>query len=185
MQAEQTHKQQLFLEAYHACHERFIRYCTALSYGKMDAEDLVQDVLLSAWLHFDTIQKKGELLHYLIRAARNRSVSRWRKRRFHTELLEKHHDQLSAKGASPETLLDIQLLYRMMDQLPDHQRQAVLLFEITGFSIREIAAIQERSEGAVKTNLSRARKKLTALMQEDGSGQGLYSLLHSVKSILL
>ena len=40
------------MEAYEKCHEPFVRYCSALAYGKMDAEDLVQDVLLSAYQRF-------------------------------------------------------------------------------------------------------------------------------------
>ena len=46
-------KQQAFLQAYQACHDPFVRYCSALAYGRMDAEDLVQDVLLSAYKHFE------------------------------------------------------------------------------------------------------------------------------------
>ncbi len=52
------------MKAYQACHEPFVRYCSALAYSKMDAEDLVQDVLLSAYQKFDSIEKKGELHHY-------------------------------------------------------------------------------------------------------------------------
>lgn len=74
-------KQQAFINAYETCHDDFIRYCSALSYGKMDVDDLVQEVLLSAYKHFDTIQKKEQLLHYLVRSARNRSITLWRKRK--------------------------------------------------------------------------------------------------------
>ena len=41
------------------------------------------------------------------------------------------------------------------------------MFEINGFSIKEIAEIQEINEGAVKVNLSRARKELQKLMQDE------------------
>ena len=51
------------MEAYEKCHEPFVRYCSALAYGKMDADDLVQDVLLSAYQRFERIEKKNELLH--------------------------------------------------------------------------------------------------------------------------
>lgn len=97
-------KQIAFLEAYQTCHEALLRYCSALAYGKMDVEDLVQDVLLSAYQHFEQIQQKDSLLHYLIRSARNRSVSRWRKRKLKPECLEKHAERLRAKQVSPETL---------------------------------------------------------------------------------
>lgn len=159
-------KQAIFLKAYEPCHDRFIRYCSALTFAKMDTEDLVQDVLLSAYEHFDKIKRKDQLLHYLIRAARNRSISRWRRSKTKTELLEQHAHKLIARGTPPEQLVDIQILYRQLNRLPEKQRDAIMLFEISGFSIKEIAKIQNSSENAVKTRLSRGRKKLRRTMEE-------------------
>lgn len=177
-------KQKTFLTAYQDCHEPLLRYCSALAYGKMDVQDLVQDVLVSAYHHFDKIENKDQLLHYLIRAARNRSISIWRKRRHQTELLELHGERLSAQGVSPETILDIQLLYRMLDRLPTKQRDALVLFEISGFSMKEIAEIQSSNVGAVKTKISRGRKKLKQSM-EDQSATSVSSLLGTLKTIAL
>ena len=61
-----TDNRSAFMQAYQKCHEPFVRYCSALAYGKMDAQDLVQDVLLSAFQRFDVIEKKNDLLHYLV-----------------------------------------------------------------------------------------------------------------------
>ncbi len=154
------------MEAYEACHDPFLRYCSALAYGKLEVDDLVQDTLLSAYQNFDRIRKKGQLLHYLIRTARNRSISHWRKHKNRTELLEKHAETLIAKGLSPEILADIQLLYSTMNRLPTKQRNAVILFEISGFSMKEIAQIQGSTEGAIKTKISRGRHKLRKLLEE-------------------
>ena len=178
-------KQVRFMKAYASCHEPFIRYCSALAYGKMDTEDLVQDVLLSAYQHFDRIAKKDQLLHYLIRAARNRSVSHWRKRKFKTEWVEKHQDKLASQGITPELQLDIDLLYRQLNRLPGHQRDALILYEISGFSMKEIASMQNSSVGAVKTKISRGRKLLRQLMEEKGQGRPLANLLKTVQSISL
>lgn len=171
------------MKAYAPCHEPFIRYCSALAYGKMDTEDLVQDVLLSAFQHFDRVRGKDQLLHYLIRAARNRSISLWRKRKFKTEWVEKHQDQLAAQGISPELQLDIDLLYRQLDRLPGHQRDALVLFEISGFSMREIADLQKSTVGAVKTKISRGRKRLHQLMQERGETPNLSKVLNTIQCI--
>ncbi len=160
-----------------------MRYCSALAYGKMDAEDLVQDVLLSAYQRWDKIEKKGQFLHYLIRSARNRAISKWRRKKFRAELLEHHDNKMLAKEVSPEVLLDIQILYRALDRLPDKQREAVILFEVTGFSMKEIAEIQECRVGAVKTRVSRARKALKSLLEE--RAERLPSMITSLKSIAL
>jgi len=177
----QKHKE--FLKAYQNCHEPFLRYCSAMAYGKMDVEDLIQDVLLSAYQHFDKVKDKDQFLHYLIRAAKNRSISKWRQKKHQPELLEKHAERLMAKQVTPETLLDIQLLYKMMDKLPEKQQQALILFEISGFSMKEIAAIQNSNEGAIKTKISRARKRLRELFND--SEKSVSSILGTIKSISL
>ncbi len=176
-------KQQAFLKAYQACHEPFVRYCSALSYGRMDTEDLVQDVLLSAYSRWEQIEQRGRFLHYLIRSARNRSISNWRKRRFKAELTERHARRLLAQQVSPEVLLDIQLLYRTLDKLPEKQRDALVLFEVSGFSMKEIAEIQQTTVGAVKTKISRGRSRLRELLAEHTDSVG--SLIGSLKSIAL
>jgi RNA polymerase sigma-70 factor (ECF subfamily) len=66
--------------------------------------------------------------------------------------------------SDPQTLTDIQLLYKLLKQLPDEQQECILLFEISGFSLKEIAIIQSVSEGAVKQRLRRGREKLGELM---------------------
>lgn len=159
-------KQRAFTEAYAACQERFTRYCAALAYGKMDADDLVQDVLLSTYERFEQIRQKDQLIHYLIRAARNRSVSHWRKARHQTTLQDKHMRKLFDNGITPEVSLDVQLMYQKLDQLPENQRDALILFDICGFSLKEIADIQHTGTNTVKSHLSRGRKKLRFLMRE-------------------
>lgn len=176
-------KQKAFLKAYEACHEPFLRYCSALVYGKMDVEDLVQDVLLSAFQHFDKIEKKHQLLHYLIRAARNKSISNWRKKKYKGELLEGHAERLKSREVSADTLLDIELLYRTLDKLPAKQKDALILFEISGFSMKEIAIMQDSTDGAVKTKISRGRKKLKALLEE--KDKVFISMLKIAKTVAL
>ena len=178
-------KQEAFMEAYQHCHEPFLRYCSALAYGKMDTEDLVQDVLLSAFQHFEQIQEKGQLLHYLIRAARNRSISIWRKSKFKAEWIESHANKLIAQGVSPEMTLDVELLYRTLNRLPLRQRDAIVLFEISGFSMKEIAEIQNSTVGAIKTKISRGRNRLKQLLAEKSIGNPSNQIFETIQTILL
>lgn len=178
-----TDKQREFLAAYAKCHDALLRYCTTAAFGKCDVRDLVQDILLTAFQNFDGIAE-GKLLHYLIRAARNRSISLGRGRRYKVEVLEEQTlERLRAKGAAPDTLLDVEILYRALHRLPEKQRNAVILFEINGFSIREIAGMQGCSEASVKMKLSRGRKRLRELL--DAAPRNYGQLLMSAKSILL
>lgn len=101
----------------------------------METQDLVQDVLLSAHGHFDRIENQQQLLHYLIRAARNRSITWWRKRRVRQDFLDRQAGRLEAQGVSPETRAELQLLYKAMDRLPIKQKEALVLFAISGLLV--------------------------------------------------
>jgi len=178
-----TDKQRAFLTAYADCHDDLLRYCTTVAFGKCDVRDLVQDILLTAFKHFDNIEE-GKLLHYLLRAARNRAISLGRGRGCKTEeLQERSLERLRAKGASPDTLLDVEALYHALQRLPEKQRNAVVLFEINGLSLREIAGIQRCSEASVKMKLSRGRKRLRELLTE--RPRHLSQVLLTAKTILL
>lgn len=65
-----------------------------------------------------------------------------------------------------EQSTDVAMLYTALDTLPSEQREAVIMFEILGFSMKEIAEVQKRSVTSVKVSVSRGRtllaKRLTA-----------------------
>ena len=69
--------------------------------------------------------------------------------------------------------------------LERHQRDALILFEISGFNMKEIASMQNSSVGAVKTKISRGRKLLRQFMEEKGQGRPLANVLKTVQSITL
>lgn len=58
------------------------------------------------------------------------------------------------------------LLNKALGVLTAKERAAILLFEIAGFSIEEIVTIQKERISAVKSRLSRARKKLKKQITE-------------------
>lgn len=182
--AVSTDKQTAFMQAYAKCHEPFVRYCSALAYGKMDAQDLVQDVLLSAFQKFETIEKKDELLHYLVRAARYRAISVWRVQRRNADVCEKQLARLKERGATAEMLVDVRIVYDALHKLPAAQREALVLFEVSGLTMAEIAEIQSCSEGAVKTSVSRGRAKVRTLL--DGRSRAKDTeVLHAIKTLML
>jgi DNA-directed RNA polymerase specialized sigma24 family protein len=60
-------------------------------------------------------------------------------------------------------------LYEALAQLPHEQRESIILFEISGFSIQEITVIQNASESAVKQRLKRGREKLMEILTYESS----------------
>ena len=60
-----------------------------------------------------------------------------------------------------------------------------LLTAVSGFSVKEVAEIQQTSEGAVKTRISRARKQLRDTFDENGKPLSVADRLRIYASILL
>jgi RNA polymerase sigma-70 factor (ECF subfamily) len=163
--AEAVHEE--FLKAYRPVHTQFARYCSNHAYGIMDAEDLVQETVLATLQRFEQIREKEKLLGYMISAANNILRNVLRRKKFTGDYNEKAFRKLESNSVNAEVALDIHHLHLALQQLPVKDKEAILLFEISGFSIEEIAVIQESSAGATKTRLSRARDKLRKLMLDE------------------
>lgn len=174
-----------FLTWYEAVHEPFVRYCSSRSYGIMETEDLVQETILATLQAFSSIRKKEKLLSFMIGTVNNIMKNKWRRKKFKAQWNEELLEKLESQTPSPEVALDIHYLLKAMDQLPDQQKEALLLFEVSGFSIKEVAKIQDSSVAAVKTRLHRSRQKLRELLTEKGSETSVSARLAAFASILL
>lgn len=165
MQLSDKRKQKEFMTAYQPIHDNFVRFCKARSHKIMGFDDLINESVLKAYQHWSGIEKKESLLYFLFTTATNIVRNTIRKRS------EERLDGIELKMQSTEKSvyddLEIQYLYEQLDKLSDHKKEALILFEISGFSIREIAKIQDSTEGAVKVLLSRSRKELRELMADE------------------
>ena len=149
-----------FLNKYKPLHNKFVRYCTSHSYGIMETDDLVQETILACLENFKKVENKERLLAYLIGIANNIVRNKKRRMKFKGEWNENAFEKLESQTPSPEVALDVHYLLKAMEQIPAKQKQAILLFEISGFTIKEISEIQKSSESATKTRISRGRKRL-------------------------
>ena len=145
---------------YEPLHEGFTRYCSSRSYGVMETEDLVQETVLVAFDKFEALKDPKAFLAYLMRIASNIVATKARRLKFRGYYDEESFRKLQSMAPSPEVATDVDYLYKALRNLSDQTRQAIELFEIAGFSIKEIAEIQESSESAVKVRLHRGRKQL-------------------------
>ena len=148
-------------------HARFERFCKARVYGQMDFRDLMQESISVAFEKFDSLNDKKAFLHFLfgisirILANSNRKIS---EERWSSQYVDSQQDHNTA-----EKQLEIEDLYKALGQLPDAQREALILFEISGFSIKEIADLQESGESAVKQRLARGREQLMQVLTKQAT----------------
>lgn len=174
-----------FLQWYQPYHSKLLRYCSSRAFGIMDAEDLMQEAILATLSHWDRIEDHNKLMAYMMGVVNNLLRNHRRRQPFRGKLSEERLAQLQSKLGDTELALEVNILLKAIEQLPAEQAEALQLFTISGFSIKETAAIQEVSEGAVKTRISRARKSLRQLLAEDGTRMSISQRLQIYASILL
>ena len=176
---------QEFLTRYKPLHERFTRYCSSNAYGLMETEDLVQESILATLQQFNTIRDKEKLFSYMIGVANNIVKNILRRQKFKGAFDENAFKKLEGKVTSPEIAMDVHYLYKALNRLSPRDKEAIILFEINGFTIREISELQQSNENATKTRLSRARQKLKELLTEDRPQVSGYAKTQVLFSIFL
>jgi RNA polymerase sigma-70 factor, ECF subfamily len=133
-----------------------------------DAEDVVQDALLSAWRSLSSFE--GDSFRaWIFRIATNRALDRLRSRKRRPELpLDPPDDDEGATWAEPastgpelvQIVADREAL-RVVEEalalLPTEQRVALTLRDIEGFAYEEIATITVTEIGTVKSRIHRGR----------------------------
>jgi RNA polymerase sigma-70 factor (ECF subfamily) len=158
-------KQERFMQLYEPIHERFERYCKTRAYGEFHFKDIMHDTLIIAYEKFDEVKSKDAFLHYLFgTAVRVLSNQRKKKKPEYVENFTNEQENISDLSKSIEQQLEIKNLYAQLEKLDDVTRECLILFEISGFSIKEIMTILNLGESAVKQRLSRGRKQLIEIM---------------------
>jgi RNA polymerase sigma factor (sigma-70 family) len=142
---------------------KIIRMGKAILAGKADAEDVAQESLLRLWLLRERAKSgKAEALALVI--ARNICISLLRRkaRTLPTETMDKvlKETSYSDPQSEMEEAEDAFWFQQQMEGLPPGEFAILRMKDAEGLSIREIAAMLDISENAVKLRLSRARRKL-------------------------
>lgn len=138
------------------------------------AADVAQDAFISAYKHLPSL--RGEFRPWLMRIVANgcRDVLRSKKRRPSVSLdLERDDDdtpamQIADTSDGPEAALMKSELQKTiagaLAEIPDDQREVIILSDIQGLSYQEIADMTGINIGTVKSRLNRARSRLRELL---------------------
>jgi RNA polymerase sigma-70 factor, ECF subfamily len=141
--------------------------------NETEAEEVMQDALITIWNKIDKFEGRSAFSTWLYRVTANAALMKLRKnKKFeHNVPLEAEDDghdlpaiQLADPGATPAaTALRDELGDRVrtaIDALPEPYRTTVLLSDVDGLSMQEIAETMAVGVPAVKSRLHRARLAL-------------------------
>jgi RNA polymerase sigma-70 factor, ECF subfamily len=159
-------KQKEFLELISPVRQKLERYASAMARNREDARDLVSETILIAYQNFESIKKRESFMYYLFTIASRLHRRRLWKSRIFSPLEVDKTENFPSLSSSPESGADVHFLYAALDKLPDKQREAIVLFELSGFSIEEVRQVQGGTLSGVKSRLKRGREQLTALLSD-------------------
>jgi len=156
-----TMKRDLFWKLLEPEHARAEAFCRRLAGDPDEGDDLYQDSLIKAWHGFRSLRNHGAFRPWLYRIIVNVFKSRrrapWWRRRVSFD------DNRADGHLAYEQMTEIdrtRLLNRILDTLAPDEKALVVLFELEGWSIRELAIALGKTETALKSRLFRARRKM-------------------------
>ena len=130
-----------------------------------EAADAVQDALLSAYRAAGRFRGESAVTTWLHRIVVNACLDRARRRQARPTVPLPETETLAARAATPQYDSDTSLTVQAaLAQLPAEQRVALVLLDMHGYSVAEIAAMLGVAEGTVKSRCSRGRARLAVLL---------------------
>lgn len=142
---------------------RLQRFVLAMTRDTERTKDIVGETILIAFQRFETLRRDQAFLSFLFTIATR--VARRHERRKDTARIDvADMDQLLDHSMPADVAADIGRMHMALAQLPEKQREAVLLFELAGFSTAEVRDIQGGSLVAVRVRIARGRKRLASLL---------------------
>lgn len=132
------------------------------------ADDLVQDTAVKAWSNQDKFQQGTSIRAWLFTILRNTYFSLYRKRGREVQDVEGVYSSKIAVIGGQESHIDLADFRIALAQLPEEQREALVMIGASGLSYEEAAEISGVPVGTVKSRVNRARAKLAAVLSIDG-----------------
>ena len=143
-------------------------YGRSLSGNPDLADDLTQDTMVKAWASRERFERGTSIKAWTFVILRNTFLSQMRRNKFQGDYDEVAVERTLSTPASQEEASEMTDLQRALMELPQDQREALILVGAGGLSYEEAANICDCALGTMKSRVSRGRAALEAIM---ASGQ--------------
>jgi RNA polymerase sigma factor (sigma-70 family) len=145
---------------YERHHQALYRYCRSIVHDDEDARDALQSTMTKALAALRDEQRDFEVRPWLFRIAHNEAISLMRRRR---EVAEPDAVAAACTDSLAQDVEDRERLAHLradLQDLPERQRAALVLRELSGLSHKEIASVLDTTPQAVKQTIYEARVAL-------------------------
>jgi len=151
-------------------YEGFVIYANGYLYDTQASEDIIQDVFIYIWEHADKININATLKGYLLTMIRNRCLNHLKAIKITDKLnfLEFNINLITEHVFDSATEEDKDVVYQqilnLVDTLPEKMQQVVKLKFLHNYKYAEIADEMDISINTVKTQLKRAKFRISELI---------------------
>jgi RNA polymerase sigma-70 factor (ECF subfamily) len=143
------------------------RYCARMTGSAVDGEDIVQDAMIKAFNALPVVGVVDNPEGWLFRIAHNTALDFLRRRARAPTMQNEMTLDMIASPDSPDRNHEVAAMsLRTFMRLPALQRSAVILKDVLGHSLEEVASITGASEAAAKSALQRGRARLREFASE-------------------
>ena len=140
--------------------------------GKHDrADDLVQETVMKAWSKQESFQPGTNIKAWLFTILRNEFYSQLRKRGREVADTDETYSKRLSVHPNQVGQMDMQDFLNALGQIPEDQREAIILVCASGFSYEEAAEVCGCKIGTIKSRINRARGRLQELMDVEGGSE--------------
>ena len=150
--------------------DKLFRLALRITLNREEAEDIVQDTLIKVWNSRDKWQQLDSIEAYSLTIARNLSLDRIKKMENQNGSLEDEQTEKPDSTSNPSERMiqkdKLDIVKRMIDELPEKQRSCIQLRDIEGKAYKDIALILGITEEQVKINIFRARQTIKQRFQQ-------------------
>ena len=151
---------------------RLRRYARAMLGERAAADDLVQDTLERAWGRFSQWRAGSDLRAWLFSIMHNLRVDQLRRGVLPTQSLDEDACDVPTRATQTDQL-EVMDLESALRELPDDQREVLLLVALEEMSYADIAVALGIPIGTVMSRLSRGRERLRQIMDGRQIGANL------------
>jgi len=134
------------------------------------ADDLAQETLMRAWKARESYQEGTNLKAWCFTILRNTFYSEkrrsWRRQPLDPEVAE----ATLVSNDNPADSMELLALRNALNELPDDQREALILVGAGGLPYEEVAEICGCAVGTIKSRVNRARTALAVIMESNSVG---------------
>jgi RNA polymerase sigma-70 factor (ECF subfamily) len=137
----------------------------------MTAEDLLQDTLIKVWVGIKSYNERQKFSSWLFTIAHNAFIDAIRKKKSGIRVSYPSEENEVASGISPHSELIATetrvALEKVVEDLPESQKQVFLLRQHSGMPYKEIAATMNQPLNTVLSHMHYAVKKLRESLKEE------------------